>query len=317
MRSLEAGATVAWTWDIRNNRLFADDNLARRSTCRRAEAEGGLLDECIQSIHPDDWPRVSASLDGIPSRAATIRSGLPAPGPGGPLGAAGSSARGRRADEAGRPVRCRVCWWTSHEQKRAEENSGPAEIWPRPSSRKEELLVDRYERARRSCDCWPTRSRSWRGWRGRTATSSVQPPAVRVHRHDPEQMEGWGWQSVHDPDVLPGCWSDGRGPSPAASRSTWCSRSRARTDSSARSSPGSTRCGTRKGRILYWFGTNTGHQRDQADGGGAAGGRPPQGRVPGDAGPRAAQPAGPDPQRAANPQDAAGSMRRRSSGHGT
>ena len=29
-------------------------------------------------------------------------------------------------------------------------------------------------------------------------------------------------------------------------------------------------------------------------------GRPPQGRVPGDAGPRAAQPAGPDPQRPAH-----------------
>ncbi len=39
---------------------------------------------------------------------------------------------------------------------------------------------------------------------------------------------------------------------------------------------------------------------------GAAGNRPPQGRVPGDVGPRAAQPAGPDPQCAANPQDAEG-----------
>ena len=38
---------------------------------------------------------------------------------------------------------------------------------------------------------------------------------------------------------------------------------------------------------------------------GAARGRPPQGRVPGDARPRAAQPAGPDPQFAASPQDAA------------
>ena len=39
---------------------------------------------------------------------------------------------------------------------------------------------------------------------------------------------------------------------------------------------------------------------------GASGNRPPQGRVPGDPGPRAAQPAGPDPQLAANPQDAEG-----------
>ena len=42
----------------------------------------------------------------------------------------------------------------------------------------------------------------------------------------------------------------------------------------------------------------------------SAGGRPPQGRVPGDAGPRTAQPAGPDPQRPAHPA-AAGAARRR------
>ena len=41
------------------------------------------------------------------------------------------------------------------------------------------------------------------------------------------------------------------------------------------------------------------HHRPDAGRGGAAGGRPPQGRVPGHAGPRTAQPPGPDPQRPA------------------
>ena len=41
------------------------------------------------------------------------------------------------------------------------------------------------------------------------------------------------------------------------------------------------------------------HHRAEAAGGGIAGRRPPQGRVPGDAGPRTPQPAGPDPQRPA------------------
>ena len=50
---------------------------------------------------------------------------------------------------------------------------------------------------------------------------------------------------------------------------------------------------------------------------GAAGRRPPQGRVPGDAGPRTAQPAGPDPQLRCKSSRCRGSMRRRSSGHGT
>ena len=26
----------------------------------------------------------------------------------------------------------------------------------------------------------------------------------------PEQMEGWGWQAVHDPECCPRCWSGGR-----------------------------------------------------------------------------------------------------------
>ena len=33
----------------------------------------------------------------------------------------------------------------------------------------------------------------------------------------PEQMEGWGWQSVHDPDELPRVLERGRLPLPQAS----------------------------------------------------------------------------------------------------
>ena len=46
-----------------------------------------------------------------------------------------------------------------------------------------------------------------------------------------------------------------------------------------------------------WEGIVTDADRPPAGRGGPAGGRPAEGRVPGDAGPRAAQPAGPDPQR--------------------
>ena len=74
----------------------------------------------------------------------------------------------------------------------------------------------------------------------------------------PEQMEGWGWQSVHDPDVLPA------GPRPLAqvdrqrpSRSKWSSRSAVPTASFASSLPASCRSLDADGRVLYWFGTNT------------------------------------------------------------
>ena len=31
----------------------------------------------------------------------------------------------------------------------------------------------------------------------------VQPPMVRLYRHAPDAVEGWGWQSVLDPEQLP------------------------------------------------------------------------------------------------------------------
>ena len=37
----------------------------------------------------------------------------------------------------------------------------------------------------------------------------------------PEEMAGWGWQSVHDPEALPGYWSGGGLLSPPASLLTW------------------------------------------------------------------------------------------------
>jgi PAS domain S-box-containing protein len=61
--TLVAGAIATWTWDIPNNRLFADANLARLFNLSPSDAEGGLLDKYIQSIHPDDRPRVSAALE--------------------------------------------------------------------------------------------------------------------------------------------------------------------------------------------------------------------------------------------------------------
>ena len=48
----------------------------------------------------------------------------------------------------------------------------------------------------------------------------------------PEQMEGWGWQSVHNPELLPGIIERWRISSPPASHSTWSFRCGARMASS-------------------------------------------------------------------------------------
>jgi PAS domain S-box-containing protein len=60
--ALEAGAIATWTWDIRENRLYGDRQLARLFNLPEGDADGGLLDNYVQSIHPDDRERVSAAL---------------------------------------------------------------------------------------------------------------------------------------------------------------------------------------------------------------------------------------------------------------
>lgn len=61
--ALDAGAIATWTWDIPNNRLYGDSNLALLFNLPPDEAKGGLLDKYIKSIHPDDLENVIAALN--------------------------------------------------------------------------------------------------------------------------------------------------------------------------------------------------------------------------------------------------------------
>ncbi|KQY88269.1 hypothetical protein ASD35_11810 [Pelomonas sp. Root1444] len=61
--ALEAGAIATWTWDIANNRLYADKNLAQLFNLPHSEADGALLDRYLQSIHPDDVTRITTALE--------------------------------------------------------------------------------------------------------------------------------------------------------------------------------------------------------------------------------------------------------------
>jgi PAS domain S-box-containing protein len=61
--ALDAGSIATWTWDIPNNRLFADDNLAQLFNLPPREANGGALDRYVEAIHPEDVARVMAALD--------------------------------------------------------------------------------------------------------------------------------------------------------------------------------------------------------------------------------------------------------------
>ena len=60
--ALEAGAIATWTWDIPTDRLYADAQLAELFNLPPSEADGGMLDRYLQSIHPDDRETIAAAL---------------------------------------------------------------------------------------------------------------------------------------------------------------------------------------------------------------------------------------------------------------
>ncbi len=132
--ALEAGAIVTWTWDILNNRLFADHNLARLFNLTASEAEGGLLNKYMRSIHPEDVPRVTAAL------VHSVESGEDYEADYRIMQAAGSerwvTARGRvERDERSRSVRMAGVLVDITEFKRMEEALRDA------SRRKDEFLA--------------------------------------------------------------------------------------------------------------------------------------------------------------------------------
>lgn len=60
--ALEAGSIATWTWDIPNNRLFADNKLTQLFNLPPSEANGGLLEHYLAAIHPDDVDRILKTL---------------------------------------------------------------------------------------------------------------------------------------------------------------------------------------------------------------------------------------------------------------
>jgi PAS domain S-box-containing protein len=61
--ALNAGAIATWTWDIPNNRLFADKKLAQLFNLPPSEGDGGALDKYLQSIHSEDLANTMEALN--------------------------------------------------------------------------------------------------------------------------------------------------------------------------------------------------------------------------------------------------------------
>jgi PAS domain S-box-containing protein len=59
---LIANEVATWTWDIVNDRVIADENLARLFGVSRQDAVGGPIEKYFQAIHPDDRGRIRAAV---------------------------------------------------------------------------------------------------------------------------------------------------------------------------------------------------------------------------------------------------------------
>lgn len=60
--ALSAGNIATWTFDVVQNRVVADANLARLFSVDPVAAAGGELDVYLQAIHPDDRARVAETI---------------------------------------------------------------------------------------------------------------------------------------------------------------------------------------------------------------------------------------------------------------
>lgn len=201
--ALEAGAIATWTWDIPNNRLFADAHLARLFNLSPSDGDGALLDNYVRAIHPDDVQNVMILLE------RSVQSGEPYEADYRVVQQDGAikwvTARGQvERDRSGRAVRMPGVLVDITERKQLEEDLRlrVGEL-AEANRRKQELLLslqESEEKLRLLADtipqlAWMARpdggiywyNRRWYEYTGTTA----------------EDMDGWGWQSVHDPDVLP------------------------------------------------------------------------------------------------------------------
>jgi PAS domain S-box-containing protein len=63
LKAIQVSNEIAtWTWDILNNKVVADQNLARLFGISPQDASGGPIENYILAIHPDDRNKVKAAI---------------------------------------------------------------------------------------------------------------------------------------------------------------------------------------------------------------------------------------------------------------
>jgi PAS domain S-box-containing protein len=201
--ALEAGAIATWTWDIPNNTLFADAHLARLFNLSPSDGDGALLEKYVRSIHPDDVQNVMSSLQRSVQTGEPYKADYRVVQPDGAL--RWVAARGQvERDRSARAARMPGVLVDITERKALEEDLRlRVEELAEANRRKQELLVslqESEENLRLLADTIP--QLAWMA----TPDGAIYWYNRRWYEYTgtrPEDMDGSGWQSVHDPSVLP------------------------------------------------------------------------------------------------------------------
>lgn len=180
--ALDAGAIATWTFDIKNNRIVADKNLARLFSVSPENAAGGPLENYVRVIHPDDRKRVEDTIEAAIKRRGDYEAEYRIVQPDGSF--RWVIARGRvECDATGNPVSLPGVVVDITERNEIEEALKQSEAKFRQLANSIPQLA------------WIANPDGWIFW--------YNERWYKYTGTTPEQMEGWGWQSVHDPEMLP------------------------------------------------------------------------------------------------------------------
>ena len=124
--ALTVGEIATWVWDIQNDRMFADRNLARLFGVSAEHAAGGSLVHYVDAIHPDDQARVTVLVNDAVATAGGYEADYRVLSP--DRGTRWVIVRGRvDTDTDGRPSRMHGVLMDITERKQAEQQLAASE----------------------------------------------------------------------------------------------------------------------------------------------------------------------------------------------
>ncbi|MGV3741776.1 MAG: PAS domain S-box protein [Burkholderiaceae bacterium] len=181
--ALIAGEVATWVWDISKDLLYADRNLANLFGVENGDAEALPVGHYFKGIYAEDRDRaVQTITEQLQSSAPVFRAEYRVVSAGGAV--RNVLARGRiERDASGKAVRMPGVILDVTDRLRAEQAL-------RESEERLRLLANTIPQL-----AWMANPDGWIHWYNDRWYSYTGTTI--------EQMEGWGWQSVQDPLVLP------------------------------------------------------------------------------------------------------------------